>query len=200
MWNNYIYPDIRFMPKPLLPAGTDAYQFEWLAGKELYDRTMGTVLREAEKFIWIATANLKNVHLPDQRGAYRSVLDTFAGLSRRGVCLRILHSGLPSRSFQAAFDRQADLVKGGLEIQSCPRTHFKCIVVDGVQAYLGSANFTGAGLGAKAANRRNFELGFFTEDIRLVKKTMDYFDTIWMGSHCADCGMRRFCPDPIAEN
>lgn len=44
-----------------------------------------------------------------------------------------------------------------MERMLCPRVHFKCIIVDGVKAYFGSANLTGAGMGAKSEKKRNFE-------------------------------------------
>ena len=52
----------------------------------------------------------------------------------------------------------------GLKMRQCPRVHLKLIAVDGSSLYLGSANFTGAGLGAKGDGRRNFEMGIVTDD------------------------------------
>lgn len=74
------------------------------------------------------------------------------------------------------------------------------VIVDGQFAYLGSANFTGAGLGAKKENTRNLELGVVSEDENLVKKLEALFDTFWIGSYCRDCGLREHCPDPIGED
>jgi phosphatidylserine/phosphatidylglycerophosphate/cardiolipin synthase-like enzyme len=71
------------------------------------------------------------------------------------------------------------------------------VIVDGRFAYLGSANFTGAGLGAKNEQRRNLELGVTSHDSTLVLRLMDLFDTFWMGTYCLDCAWRKTCPDPI---
>ena len=49
-------------------------------------------------------------------------------------------------------------------LRACPRLHLKAMIVDGATLYLGSANWTGAGLGAKGVGRRNFELGIVTRD------------------------------------
>ena len=49
-----------------------------------------------------------------------------------------------------------------MEMILCPRAHFKSVIVDGKIAYSGSANLTGAGLGAKGKDRRNFEGGILT--------------------------------------
>ena len=46
-----------------------------------------------------------------------------------------------------------------LERLLCPRVHFKMLVFDGEEVYIGSANLTGAGIGMKTDNKRNFEAG-----------------------------------------
>jgi hypothetical protein len=63
--------------------------------------------------------------------------------------------------------------------------------------YLGSANFTGAGLGAKAEGRRNFELGIVTDDDLLLDAIQARFDRIWTGRECGNCRLRALCPAPL---
>jgi phosphatidylserine/phosphatidylglycerophosphate/cardiolipin synthase-like enzyme len=75
--------------------------------------------------------------------------------------------------------------------------HFKLIAVDGALLYLGSANFTGAGLGAKGEGRRNFELGVLTDDERLLDATQARFDRIWSGGECPGCRLRGECQRPL---
>jgi phosphatidylserine/phosphatidylglycerophosphate/cardiolipin synthase-like enzyme len=84
-------------------------------------------------------------------------------------------------------------------LKICPRVHFKAVIVDGAWAYLGSANLTGAGLGAKADGRRNFELGFRTEDFDTLDRVKAMFEAIWNGDECAACKLRSVCPDPIGK-
>ena len=79
----------------------------------------------------------------------------------------------------------------------CPRVHFKTVLVDGAWAYLGSANLTGAGLGAKGAHARNFELGFVTEDFDVIDRTTAFFESVWSGASCRGCRLREVCPDPL---
>jgi phosphatidylserine/phosphatidylglycerophosphate/cardiolipin synthase-like enzyme len=69
------------------------------------------------------------------------------------------------------------------------------VVVDGKIAYSGSANLTGAGMGAKSPNRRNFEAGFITTDPKMVEQIMEQFDLIWMGKRCVECQRKEFCTD-----
>lgn len=82
-------------------------------------------------------------------------------------------------------------------MRRCPRTHFKAAVVDGQQVYLGSANLTGAGLGAKSGSRRNFEIGLLSDDPALVDAVADLFEAIWSGAMCRDCDRTDYCPEPL---
>jgi phosphatidylserine/phosphatidylglycerophosphate/cardiolipin synthase-like enzyme len=75
--------------------------------------------------------------------------------------------------------------------------HLKMIAVDGSYLYLGSANFTGAGIGAKEDGRRNFELGIVTDDDVLLDAAQLRFDRIWSGRECGACRLRSSCPAPL---
>ena len=79
----------------------------------------------------------------------------------------------------------------------CPRVHLKAVIVDGEFLYLGSANWTGAGLGVKGAGRRNFELGMVTDDALLLDDVQEIYDRIWRGAECAACKLRDVCPRPL---
>ena len=68
-----------------------------------------------------------------------------------------------------------------------------------VLLYLGSANLTGAGLGAKADRRRNFEAGIWTESTALIDGVLERLDALWEGRHCAGCLRRDVCPVPLEE-
>jgi hypothetical protein len=63
--------------------------------------------------------------------------------------------------------------------------------------YLGSANWTGAGLGAKGEGRRNFELGMCSRDDLLLDEVQAYFDFIWQGMPCGACKLIETCPRPL---
>ena len=162
----------------------------------------------AQRSVWIATANLRELMVDDTRlvpgrrrgrTSYRSVLALFGELSSRGVELRLLHAAPPTPVFVRDFDRQPALVAGGLELRLCPRNHLKLVIVDGRHLYFGSANWSGAGLGAKQDQRRNFELGVLTQDERLLDAAQGLFDGIWRGEHCGGCRVRETCPMPLDE-
>lgn len=82
-------------------------------------------------------------------------------------------------------------------MRMCPRVHLKLVAIDGRHLYLGSANFTGAGLGAKGDGRRNFEMGIVTDDDVLLDGAQARFDAIWSGRECKGCRLRGVCPRPI---
>jgi len=179
-----------------------------IADREHYDQVMSAVL-EARQSVWIATANLKDVMVEDprvvpgrrrgRRGNYRSVLDMLAELAVQGVELRLLHAAPPSRAFRRSFDARPELVEGGIQMRMCPRVHLKTVVVDARFAYLGSANWTGAGLGAKGDGRRNFEMGIVTSDEQTIDQIQDRYDRIWRGAECKDCRLRAECEMPLDQ-
>ena len=177
-------------------AGVRAIEAELLANGDLHREVVRRRLSSARESAWIATANVKAMFV-DTGSGFRSVLDLFEELRARGVELRVLHAELPSRPFRAAFERKQALVRGGLSLKICPRVHFKAVVVDRAWAYVGSANLTGAGLGAKSDAKRNFELGFCTEDFEVIDRVTALFEAVWSGAECAACKLRDVCPDPL---
>jgi phosphatidylserine/phosphatidylglycerophosphate/cardiolipin synthase-like enzyme len=82
-------------------------------------------------------------------------------------------------------------------MRRCPRVHLKLIAVDGRALYLGSANFTGAGLGARGEGRRNFEMGILTDDEAMLDAAQERFERIWSGRECGACKLRAICPRPL---
>jgi len=76
--------------------------------------------------------------------------------------------------------------------------HFKVIIIDNKIAYTGSANLTGAGMGSKSPNRRNFEIGMVTKDRKHISTLMEFYSQVFNGKYCGPCGRRMVCPDPIS--
>ena len=171
-----------------------------VSGRGHYDTVVAAV-RQARRSIWIATANLKELMVESggrsRRSRYHSILQDFDRLASEGVDIRILHASTPSRPFRDRFDQFPALVAGGIDLRMCPRTHLKTVIVDAELAYVGSANWTGAGLGAKGVGRRNFELGFTTTDELLIDELQSVFKTIWNGDPCEGCKLRDRCELPL---
>ena len=108
----------------------------------------------------------------------------------------MLHAKEPGENFRNDFDKYPALWTG-LERALCPRIHFKLMIFDLQKVYIGSANLTGAALGMKSENRRNFEAGIFTDEEGLTKAAIDQFDEVWMGKPCKVCGRKDVCKDRI---
>ncbi len=171
-----------------------------VSGMEHLEHVIKAV-QKAELSVWIATANLKDlmIRTGKSRRLWCSFLEVFDELAARGVELRVLHAALPSRPFRERFDSLPCLVAGGLELRMCPRVHMKVVVIDAEKLYLGSANWTGAGLGARGKHRRNFELGITTRDEQVIDQVQGLFDTIWSGASCPRCALRDLCELPLDE-
>ena len=151
---------------------------------------------KAKHTLWIGTADIKDLYI-NVDGEVKPLLAVIAQLIRRGVEVRLIHAKEPGPNFREDFDKYPTLFDR-LERVLCPRVHFKIIVIDCKEVYIGSANLTGAGLGMKASSTRNFEAGILTDDLAIVEQAMNQFDEIWMGKHCKSCKRREFCSDPIA--
>jgi phosphatidylserine/phosphatidylglycerophosphate/cardiolipin synthase-like enzyme len=169
-----------------------------LEGVDLYRVVVQERMAHARESVWIATANVKAMMIETAPKRFRPVVELFSELTGRGVEVRVLHAELPSRPFRAAFDARAQLAHR-MTLKICPRVHFKCVLVDGAWLYLGSANLTGAGLGAKGADNRNFELGVVTEDFEIIDQVAALYDRVWAGRPCSTCKLFARCPDPIGE-
>ncbi|HLV19730.1 MAG TPA: phospholipase D family protein [Polyangiaceae bacterium] len=177
---------------------------ELIVDQQHYDQVVLRALTQARVSLWIATANLKDVRLEAPlgsvaraRGRYVSIVETFASLSGRGVEVRVLHATPPSRPFRQSLAKRRSLKPPRFELRACPRVHLKMIAVDGEYLYVGSANFTGAGLGARGAGKRNFEMGLATADDLLLDAAQERFDRIWSGKECGACKLRSLCPKPL---
>ena len=176
-----------------------------------YDEVIVRGVLAARVSAWIATANLKDLHVEAPvgtraraRGRYLSIVEPLGELAARGVEVRILHGGLPSGPFRASLERVArrgtrrgKTAAQAVALRRCPRVHLKMIAVDGSFLYLGSANFTGAGLGAKGDGRRNFEAGIAADDETLLDEMQATFERIWTGAECGACKLRALCPSPL---
>lgn len=144
-----------------------------------------------QESLWIGTADIKDLYVGDA-----PFLGVLADLVKRGVDVRLIHAKEPGPIFREEFDRYPVLVKK-LERELCPRVHFKMMIFDYREAYIGSANLTGAGIGAKGANKRNFEAGILTDDPGILDACTEQFDSVWTGKHCKECLRRDVCGAPI---
>ncbi|MDQ8187181.1 phospholipase D family protein [Pelagicoccus sp. SDUM812002] len=163
----------------------------FIADLEIHKEVIVDAVSSCQQFLWIATADIKDMHIARGRRAI-PFLQRLSELVEDGVSIRLVHAKEPGPAFRTDYDRFPNLING-MEMILCPRAHFKSVIVDGKIAYTGSANLTGAGLGAKSKNRRNFEGGILTEDPALVLPIMAQFDQLWIGEHCPSCQRKIHC-------
>jgi phosphatidylserine/phosphatidylglycerophosphate/cardiolipin synthase-like enzyme len=161
-------------------------------------------IAQARVSVDIMTADFKAMLVPLRgsgnsgrgRGRAQSIVSLMRLLVDRGVEIRVLHAGVPSGP---ALRELKQSLPRGLTIRRCPRLHAKAVIIDAAAMYLGSANLTGAGLGAKAEHRRNFEMGVWTRSADLIDAVMEQFNALWEGARCEGCGRREVCPVPLEE-
>jgi len=166
---------------------------KFVTDQKIYQKVLLEAVPKAKDFLWIGTADIKDVYI--KRGSKMiPFLKLLSELIDKNVSVRLIHAKEPGPNFRNDFDKFKNLITG-LERILCPRTHFKCIIVDGTFAYMGSANLTGAGVGAKSPDNRNFEMGIITDDEQIISQIMEKFDSLWMGACCEKCNRKKFCAD-----
>ena len=169
-------------------------EFQYIANDAHYDKVIDKI-KDCKKTLWIGTADIKDLYVKDGRGT-KPLLEVLSDLAKRGVEIRLIHAKEPGPAFRQDFDKYPALIEG-MERVLCPRVHFKIIIFDLKTAYVGSANLTGAGLGMKGENTRNFEAGILSSNKDFVKNAAEQFDSVWMGAYCKGCRRKEFCGDPI---
>lgn len=177
------------------PASGEA---ELVRDSQHFERVVRDGILKATVSLDIMTADFKAMLVPEPgtRRA-RSIVRVLIDLAKKGVEVRLLHAGVPSGP---ALEELANgPLPRNLKIRRCPRLHAKTIIVDSRRMYLGSANLTGAGLGAKSDGRRNIELGLWTESSSLIDAVSETFNALWEGQECRVCKRKDICPVPLEE-
>lgn len=169
---------------------------EFISNYEHYSKVLSRV-KDVKSTLWIGTADIKDLYIEvgKQRAPFLGLL---AKLISKGVDVRLIHAKEPGPAFREDFDKYPILF-GRLERVLCPRAHFKVIVFDCKEVYIGSANLTGAGIGMKGETTRNFEVGILADDPAIVEQAMEQFDNVWIGSMCRKCRRKQYCADPISN-
>ena len=173
------------MPSPFI---------KYIQNEQHYTEVISRVAR-VKQSLWIGTADIKDLYVSKGNDVL-PFLSSLAELLKKGVDVRLIHAKEPGQMFRDDFDKYPILATD-LERVCCPRVHFKLMIFDTETAYIGSANLTGAGMGMKSENRRNFEAGILTNDPEFVESAINQFDNVWMGAWCKNCGRKDVCIDRI---
>ena len=170
-----------------------------LLNREIFEELVQTHIPAANRFLWIVTADIKDMHV-EMYGGYVPFLELLAELVSRGVAVRLIHAKEPGPRFREDFDQYDELVNNELfERVLCPRVHTKAVIIDNKIAFAGSPNLTGAGMGSKHEDKRNFEAGFLFDDAEDISRLVAWVDRLYLGEYCRCCKRRDYCPDPIDE-
>jgi len=167
---------------------------QYISDSDHYELVLKKVL-SVKRQLWIGTADIKDLYFK-QGNTSVPFLKILSDLIQRGVEIRLIHAKEPGPNFRADFDKYP-LLTQGLERALCPRVHFKMIIFDLETVYIGSANLTGAGIGMKSKDTRNFEAGILTSDAMLVDNAVSQFDSVWIGRFCDKCKRKTYCGDRI---
>ncbi|MGB5457737.1 MAG: phospholipase D-like domain-containing protein [Gammaproteobacteria bacterium] len=173
--------------------------YKLVLNEEIYEELVQQRIPLTRHFIWIVTADIKDMYVQVNR-AYAPFLELLADLVSRGVAVRLIHAKEPGPRFREEFDQYDQLVDNELfERVLCPRVHTKAVIIDNELAFAGSPNLTGAGMGSKHKDKRNFEAGFLFDDAEEIAKLVTWVDRLYLGEYCRTCKRREYCPDPIDE-
>lgn len=194
---------------------------ELIANEDHFTRVIRDGMAKAKISLDIMTADFKAMLVPlGKKGARaQSVVHLFRRLAERGVELRILHAGTPSgpalvelkkallpqragrrrKNVPLTIHEDGQTRLANLTIRRCPRLHAKAVIIDSRVMYLGSANLTGAGLGAKGKDKRNFEMGIWTDAPPMIEAVSNQFNQLWEGHNCCRCARKDVCPVPLEE-
>lgn len=183
---------------PMFKCSKASGNVELVANEDHFSRVVRGGICAAKVSLDIATADFKAMLVPVNGLSRRaeSIVSVLRRLATRGVEIRLLHAGTPSAP---ALRELKQSLPRGLTIRRCPRLHAKAVIVDCRAMYMGSANLTGAGLGAKGDEKRNFEMGVWTESSSLIDGVLEQFNTLWEGRRCATCKRKDVCPVPLEE-
>ena len=108
----------------------------YISNSAHYKEVLSRVLHVKES-LWIGTADIKDLYVEVGKEK-KPFLALIAQLIRRGVEVRLIHAKEPGPNFREDFDKYPVLYDR-LERVLCPRVHFKILVLDCKEVYVGSA-------------------------------------------------------------
>ena len=84
---------------------------EFITDTQIYERVIRGAVPGAKEFVWLATANVKDLYV-DKKGRAQMVpfLEVLSDLTKKGVRIRLLHAREPGPAFQEDFDRYPRLL------------------------------------------------------------------------------------------
>ena len=78
--------------------------FELLTNREIYEKVICEYIPRTKMFLWLATADLKDLHV-DKQGEMVPFLEMLSDLVTKHVEVRLLHAKEPGPAFRRDFDK-----------------------------------------------------------------------------------------------
>ena len=88
---------------------------ELILNEEIHPRVIGELVPSARKFLWIVTADIKDMHVVRGKRAV-PFLKVLAERVEEGVAVRLIHAKEPGPRFRADFDKHPVLVESDLRV------------------------------------------------------------------------------------
>lgn len=157
------------------------------------------LINAAKSSIKIMTADFKLIKLKSTtRKNFEERTSFIRDLMERaehGISVQIICSD-PSKYFKEEYEElRKRMNTDNFRIYFCIRNHAKVVIIDDKTAYLGSANFTKAGVGQGVLSKGNFEVGIMTENQEIISSLKAHFTKIMNGDYCEGCHRAKKCPE-----
>lgn len=86
---------------------------ELLLNEAIYQKVIVELLPQTRKFLWIVTADIKDLHVPKGR-RFGPLLEILSDLIEAGVSVRLMHAKEPGPRFRQDIDKHPNLLTNGL--------------------------------------------------------------------------------------
>jgi len=84
--------------------------YQLLLNRDIYTEFVQTKIPAARKFLWLMTADIKDLHVETDSG-FEPFLGVLAQLVEQGVAVRLMHAKEPGPRFREDFDNYACYVR-----------------------------------------------------------------------------------------
>jgi len=96
---------------------------ELILNEEIHQRAILDLVPEAKKFLWIVTADIKDLHVKKGR-RYVPFLEILSDLILSGVAVRLFHAKEPGPRFREDFDRQGHYCRRSQSVHRLCQSHW----------------------------------------------------------------------------
>lgn len=140
------------------------------------------LFQKASVEVCIASSTLRDFVVFNYMKSSTCLFSAYVNMLRtRGINISILTTP------KMLFSRFVGRLHPTIEVSACARNHLKMICIDNKYLYMGTANMTPSAVGLRSEKKRNFEIGFITNDNTTVRFCRSLFEAIRTGNYCKQC-------------